>query len=402
MTDGKAPAILCISTYEKGQRFLQEAARLGAEVSLLTVEELAHADWPKDILTNFFTMPTGLTPGQVLNTVLYLARTHRIDRIVALDEFDLEVAALLREHMRLPGLGETHTRFFRDKLAMRTQARRMGVLVPDFTGIFNHDDVSAFLASTQGPWLLKPRTSASAIGIRTISSPEDLWPILDELGDLQSHHLLECFVPGEVFHAEGVTWNGALIFEAPCKYGKPPMQTMHQGGVFTTRTLPLDSADAYAISRVHHDLIRALEFKAGVTHTEFIKSHADGRIYFLETAARVGGAYIADVIEFARGVNPWVEWARIEFALATGKPYVLPVLKPLYAGSVICLARQQEPDLTPFVNPEIVLRLHKDHHAGILLESSSEERLRTLVDSYADRFLNDFCASMPVPDKPTA
>jgi hypothetical protein len=120
------PSLFCISSYEKGQAFLRECARLGANVTLLTDEKLRNADWPKDILAEFLTVPAELTPEQMLNTVLYLARTRRIDRVVALDEFDLEAAALIREHMRLPGLGQTLTRVFRDKLAMRTEARRKG------------------------------------------------------------------------------------------------------------------------------------------------------------------------------------------------------------------------------------------------------------------------------------
>jgi biotin carboxylase len=50
----------------------------------------------------------------------------------------------------------------------------------------------------------------------------------------------------------------------------------------------------------------------GVTHAEYIRAHADGRYYFLEIAARVGGAFIADLVEVSTGVNLWREWARIE------------------------------------------------------------------------------------------
>ena len=53
-----------------------------------------------------------------------MARGRRFDRVVALDEFDLEIAALIREHMRLPGMGVTATAFYRDKLAMRTGRAR--------------------------------------------------------------------------------------------------------------------------------------------------------------------------------------------------------------------------------------------------------------------------------------
>jgi biotin carboxylase len=396
------PTILCISTYEKGQPFLTEAARLGCDVLLLTVDKLEHADWPRESLTKLITMPENLSPAHVLNTVSYLAREQRIDRIVALDEFDLEVAALLREHMRLPGMGESLTRHFRDKLAMRVRAQFSGVPVPEFSAVFNYDDLRSFFKSVEGPWLLKPRTSASAIGIKTITDPEQIWPILDELGDLQSHYLLERFIPGEIFHVEGITWNSQMLFSAPYRYGKPPMQTMHQGGIFSTRAIDRDSADARDLKAVHTRVIESLGLIAGVTHTEFIKSQADGSFYFLETAARVGGAHIAEVVEYASGINPWVEWARIEVSRLFGKEYVLPPLKQDYAGSVICLSRQEWPDTSSYDAPEVVHRLNKLHHAGLILRSDSSERIDTLVQEYTARALEEFCAVLPAPDKPTS
>jgi biotin carboxylase len=347
-------------------------------------------------------MPAGLTFDQILNTVMYVLRSRRIDRLVALDEFDLAGAALIREHMRLPGLGESATRFFRDKLAMRAQAKKMGVKVPEFTGVFNHEAVSEWMKATPGPWLLKPRMNASAIGIKPISHADELWPILEQLGDLQSHYVLERFVAGEVFHCEGVSWKGKLLFAQPFQYGRPPMQTMHQGGVFTTRNLAMNSADARGILKIHKQLLKALRTESGVTHSEFIKSAADGEFYFLETAARVGGAYIAEACEFATGINPWKQWAAIEKALATGEEYGLPQVKREFVGSVISLAKQDEPDLSGYTDEEIVLKLHKPHHAGILLRSQDERRTKSLLESYALRFLEDFCAVMPPPEKPTS
>jgi biotin carboxylase len=347
-------------------------------------------------------MPPDLTPEQVVNTVTYLARDRRIDRLVALDEFDVENAALLREHMRLPGMGQTISRLFRDKLAMRSEAKLKGIPAPEFIGVFCYDDLRAFLRDVKGPWLLKPRMNASAIGIKPILHEGDLWPVLDQLGDLQSHYVLEQFVSGEVFHVEGVTWNGKVLCSIPNKYGRPPMETMHEGGVFTTRNLPLDSADGIELVERHERLIEGFGLPSGVTHTEFIRASADGKFYFLETAARVGGAYIADMVEFATGVNPWVEWARIEVALARGEEYSLAPARKGFAGSIISLAKQDVPDLSGYTDPEIALRLHKAHHAGIIVASHSAERVRELVEGYGRRFLEDFCAVIAPPDKPTS
>jgi biotin carboxylase len=402
MSDEQQPKILCISTYEKGQAFLREAARLGCSVTLLTVEKLRHADWPWDALAAFHTMPEKLTAQQVLVHITRLVKHHLYDRIIALDEFDLETAALAREHLQLPGMGQTATRNFRDKLAMRGAARRGGVAVPDFFSVANHHELWKFMRRTAAPWLLKPRWSASAIGIQKIEQESDVWPHLERLGDEASDHLLECFVPGDIYHVEGVSWNGEVLFAGAHKYGKPPMQTMHQGGVFTTRTLDREGEEAVALREIHARTLKALGMVSGVTHSEFIRAHADGTFYFLETAARVGGAYIAEVAEYASGINPWVEWARIEVALLRGEAYKLPPLREEYAGSVICLAKQEVPDTSGYNAPEVVHRLTKHHHAGLIVRSPSAERVRELLEGYGEGFLNDFCTRMDVPDKPTS
>lgn len=396
------PKILCISTYEKGQAFLREAARLGCAVTLLTVEKLAHGDWPWESLAGLRTMPEGLTAQQALVYVTRLMKDTNFARIVALDEFDLETAALAREHLRLPGMGETATRYFRDKLAMREGARRVGVAVPEYCSVANHHALWEFMQRTGGPWLLKPRWSASAIGIQKIEHEDEVWPHLERLGDEASNHLLECFVPGDIYHVEGVSWEGEVLFAGAHKYGKPPMQTMHQGGVFTTRTLDREGEEARALREIHARTLNALGMVSGVTHSEFIRAHADGTYYFLETAARVGGAFIAEVAEFASGVNPWVEWARIENALVRGETYRLPELREEYAGSVICLARQETPDTSGYDAPEVVYRLQKHHHAGLIVRSREAERVKGLLEEYGERFLDEFCARMDVPDKPTS
>ena len=394
--------ILCITSYEKGQAFLRQAAALGLRVTLLTVDELRNADWPHDILEELITLPAGLSLEQVTNTVTYLARSRKFDLLVALDEFDMENAAALREHMRLPGMGRTVTSHYRDKLAMRDVASRAGALVPEFIGVLNYDDLREYMARVPAPWVLKPRADASAIGIRKIYASDQLWRTLDELGDRGSTYLLEQFVPGEIFHVDSVLYEGKVLFRSISQYGKPPMQTMHEGGVFTTRILDRRSAEAKALEQLNDWLMPAMGMVRGVTHAEYIRAHEDGRYYFLETAARVGGAFIADVVEAATNVNPWKEWARIEVAALRGETYSLPALRQEYAGSVICLARTSDPDTTMFDAPEIVYRLKKHHHAGLIVRSPDPERARLLLEEYGERFAQEYLATAQVPDRATA
>jgi len=393
--------ILCISSYEKGQEFLRSAKDAGCRVFLLTLEKLRHAAWPSESIDEMFYMPEDLPTADIIRAVSFMARTHPIDRIVALDEFDMENVAALREHLRIPGMGLTTMRYFRDKLAMRGRAQESGILVPEFVHVLNYDDLKNFMARVKAPWLLKPRSQASGIGMKKIHEPAELWPLLDQLGDQQSFFLLEQFVPGDVFHVDSIVSERKVVFAEAHMYGKPPLDVSHQGGIFTTRTLSRISSESKALLKMNRALIEAMGLVRGVTHAEFLRGHHNGQIYFIEIAARVGGAYISDVIEAATGVNLWREWARIE--VGGGKtPYELPNVRRDYAGVVISLARQDHPDTTSYNDPEIVLRIPKHHHAGFVLRANKPQRIEELLDSYATRFREDFYATEPVPDKPTA
>ena len=400
MPDVRPLTILCISSYEKGQEFIRACKGMGCRVLLLTVEKLRNADWPFECIDEVFTMPEELPLQSLIYAVSYTARSQLIDRIVALDEFDMENVSALREHLRIPGMGLTTVRYFRDKLAMRARAKETGILAPEFVHVLNYDGLRGFMSRVPGPWLLKPRSQASGIGMKKIHKQDELWPWLDQLGDQQSFYLLEQFVPGSVYHVDSVISENEVVFAEAHGYGAPPLETSHHGGVFTTSTLSRDAEEARTLQKINRDLIESLGLVRGVTHAEFLKARADGKFYFLEIAARVGGAYIADVIEAATSVNLWREWARLEVG-AGRQPYQLPATRHDYAGVILSLARQEHPDTSSYDDDEIVYRVSKFHHAGFILKSEGRERIQQLLDSYSRRFIEDFLATQPVPDKPS-
>jgi biotin carboxylase len=401
MAESAPLTFLCITTYEKGQEFMRECKRQGCRVFLLTSEKLRDADWPRESLDDVFYIPAELPIPEIVKAVTYVARDTKIDRIVALDEFDMETAATLREHMRIPGMGLTTMRYFRDKLAMRMQALEHGIRVPDFIPALNHNDIRCYLDHVAGPWVLKPRSEASAIGIRVIDAPEALWPVLESLGDQQSSFLLEKFIPGDVYHVDSVVSEREVAFSSVSRYGQPPMAVAQKGGIFTTYLLPGESDEAAALRDLNHELIDALGLVRGVSHTEFIRAGSDGHFYFLECAARVGGAYISEMVEIATGINLWREWARIE--IAGGKePYRLPAVRSDYAGLILSLARQEDPDTSTYNDPEIALRLKRRHHAGLVLRSSDPARIQSLLENYSRRFAEEFLAIEPPGTKPAA
>ena len=393
--------VLVITSYEKGQSFIRACKQQDCRVLLLTVDKLRDANWPREAIDEFFYMPEELPLADLIRAVSYTARSQPIDRIVALDEFDLENAAALREHLRIPGMGLTTMRYFRDKLAMRGRAQEFGIRVPAFAHVLNYGVLKEFMARHRPPWLLKPRSQASGIGMRKIHDGAELWPLLDRLGDDQSFYLLEEFVPGDVFHVDSIVSEREVVFAEAHAYGKPPLDVSHAGGIFTTRTLPRTSAEALALFEMNRKVIAEMGLVRGVTHAEFLRAHSDGAFYFIEIASRVGGAYISDAIDAATGINLWVEWARLEVG-AGKKPYALPPRRGDFAGVVVSLARQEHPDTSAYNDPEIAMRIPKKHHAGFVLRSPNPARIAALLDSYALRITHDFYATEPVPEKPTS
>jgi len=391
--------VLCISSAIKGQAMVHELKRQGCSVMLLTEERWqGNPEWPFESLDNIVYMPSLYRKQDVINQVSYMMRGWPIDLILPLDDYEVEMAATLREHLRLPGMGETAARFFRDKLAMRLRAREVGIPVPDFTALFNYDHVRKFFARTPAPYLLKPRSEAGAMGIKRCDNTEAVWRWLDQLGDQQSNFVLEQFVPSDVFHVDSIVWQGKILFSVANAYGRPPLAVSHGGGVFTTRGLPEDAPNTQALKAMNARVIEAMGLQNGVMHAEYLRSVEDGQLHFLECAARVGGANISDMIEHGTGINPWTEWARIELALHRGEAYTLPPVRPDCAGILVCLSRQEWPDLSGYSDPEVQWRMHKAWHAGLIVASPDAARVAALLESYAERFAQDFVAQGHVLD----
>jgi biotin carboxylase len=393
MPEQKPLTILCLASDVKGHEFMRECHRLGCRVLLLTRQVHADGDWPRDAIADTFYMPSLLQREDLVKGVSWLARTQSLDRIVALDDFDVEQAALLREHLRVPGMGDTTARYFRDKLAMRVRAEEAGIRVPEFVHALNDDAVRSYAMRVPPPWVLKPRSEGSAAGIKKVASAEELGRRLDELGDLRSFYVVEKYIAGDVYHVDAVVSERELPFAVASRYGKPPLDVMHSGDLFVTRTLPDDAPDARQVIALTQELLTAVSFLRGVTHTEFIQG-PDGVFYFLETAARVGGAHIAEVVEAATGINLWREWARVE--VGGGKvPYEPPTRHHRHAGIVLSLARQEWPDTSAYTDPEIVWRLNLRHHVGLIIASDDSARIDQLIENYSRRFHQDFFASGP-------
>ncbi len=399
----ESSTFLCISCYFKGVDFLMACKEAGNIVYLVTSSSLRDEPWPHESLDEIFYVDED-EEGQWNNEHLveglaFFMQSNKIDRIIALDDFDVERAAMLREQFRIPGMGQTTARYFRDKLAMRIKAREGGMKVPAFTSLFNDDDVTSFIQEEPPPWILKPRSEASATGIRKIQNTDELWQALQELGVERHRYLLETFVTGDVFHVDSISYQGKNIFTRSSQYLNPPFEVAHQGGIFRTRTLSVESKYHHRLEEINQKLMQVFGMQHSASHSEYIRHQEDDDFYFLETSSRVGGAHIAEMIEAASGINLWKAWAQLESAQNQNKIFSLPDPEISNAAAIISLSKFEHPDTSAFDDPEIWWRMEKEYHIGFILRSDDEGRLRDLLDEYAERIASGFHASAPAPKR---
>lgn len=398
-TDSHAPHVVILATFFKGTEFIRECKSNGCRITLITKERFLNEAWPRESIDELFALPNDAADDVFFDLIRHISQAHLIDRVVALEEFDVILAARIREHLGLGGMSSTNASGFRDKFIMSLKARAGGIVLPEFSALINPAEIAAFMERVPPPWIIKPRSDASAIGVRKVETPAAVWQTVAELdarerlNERSLYYLLAQFVPGEVFHVDSTVQSGQVVFSGANRYGRPPMQVAHGGGAYLSHTVAHGSRDQEELFKINCRLITALGMEKGVAHAEFIKSDSDGQFYFLEIASRVGGAYIPEVLEAATGVNLWREWARLEIGgeleTKTSKP------RSDYAGIVLSLARQEEPDTSAYHDPEIVYRVKKKHHVGLIVAASKLERVAELLDSYAQRFAADFIAIVP-------
>ena len=276
--------------------------------------------------------------------------------------------------------------------------------MPDFVHVLNEDEVRTYMRHVEPPWVLKPRLDVSAIGIQKLPSDDLVWRAIEALDarpvlhERSSYYLLERFVPGEVFHVDSLVQDGEVVFAGVNRYWRPPMEVAHNGGVFVTCTVRRGSDEERALLAMNRALLKAMNFVRGATHAEFIRGAADGQFYFLEVAARVGGAYIAETLEAATGVNVWREWANIELARDV-RAYAPPPARTEYGGVALALARQEWPDTSAYTDPEIIHRVAKRHHVGLIVRSPDYDRVTALLGQFTERFSSEFLAVLPPLEK---
>src|SRR5256886_13306478 len=96
-SDSRPLNVVCLATFFKGVEFIRECKTRGCRVVVVTKERMLQEDWPRDSIDELFAVPNDASTEIFIDLMRHISLQNKIDRVVALEEFDVVLAALIRE-----------------------------------------------------------------------------------------------------------------------------------------------------------------------------------------------------------------------------------------------------------------------------------------------------------------
>lgn len=250
--------------------------------------------------------------GNVERRAMELHSHYRFSAIIAVAEYDLIRAAELREALGIEGQYLESATAYRNKYIMKQIVKESGVKVPAFARVRTNMDLIHFASTHSLPLVVKVVDGSGAEGVSIIRDNSDLIERLQK--GFQGEWIVEEFVPGVVYHVDGLYQDGRILFSWPSVYindclayidGSPSGSYILEVGntlVARLQQVVQQSIDALPSPRI-------MAFHAEIFHTP------NDELVFCEIASRVGGSKIGDMINSAFDFNLMESWLRLQCQL---------------------------------------------------------------------------------------
>ncbi|MGF7046236.1 putative ATP-grasp superfamily ATP-dependent carboligase [Paenibacillus sp. DS2015] len=244
--------------------------------------------------------------------VLDLHKKQNVQAIVCHSEYDLIRTAKLREYLNLSGQNVKSAVAYRNKIIMKQYARQAGIEVAEFQQVHTPMDVIEFSNKHGYPIVIKPIDGGGSRNTRAIYDSNQCRLFLKE--GLPKDIMIESFVDGEMYHVDGLMYQGDILFSSVSRYINGCL-SFHSG---TSLGSVILNTDKNVIQRLQNEAERTLLALPAAPiiafHAEFFLTK-DDRIVLCEIASRTGGARVTDTIEAAFGINLNREWIRLQCGL---------------------------------------------------------------------------------------
>lgn len=217
-----------------------------------------------------------------------------LDAVLTIRELAVYPTAVIAAELGLAGNDPDAVQRIRNKDLCRDRLRQAGLRQPATALCASIDDARDFIkAHRPGPYVVKPRDGLASIGVSLVRGEDDLEPAVRRL-PVPALFLIETFVAGAEFSAEGVLVNGVPRVLALTQ------KQVASGFIETGHRVPagLDQATADSARDAVSVALRAAGISRGIFHVEFWLDEAG--VVIGELHDRPGGDYIHTLVEYAR------------------------------------------------------------------------------------------------------
>ncbi|MEU6405760.1 hypothetical protein [Streptomyces sp. NPDC046985] len=300
MESASPPRILIVGLDRYGMR---ACVRLGLEVTVVcgaAVWDQGHIAIPDEVTV--IRVDDHSSAEAVLMALARAGLTSEsFDAVYTTAEDSLVMVGLLAAHLGLPAVPPDVAVRFRDKSVQKREIRAAGVATAGAVVVDDVHDVAGITELASAKAVLKPVAGAATERTTVVSSMAELRARSEEYrrqGTAQRTFILEEFVRGEEWIADGVLYEGELLFCALGRYGDPCLTAVDSGRPLNFRHFdPADENWAYdrALPVITASLA-ALGLRDGMFHMELFHDPDTGALTFGECAARRGGALVQEVV----------------------------------------------------------------------------------------------------------
>ncbi|MGZ6503343.1 MAG: ATP-grasp domain-containing protein, partial [Tumebacillaceae bacterium] len=220
--------------------------------------------------------------------------------IIALEETEIVRAGRLRTRLGLRGQSEESAVAFRNKVQMKTIAKAGGVPVSAFAKLETPLDLYDFVQEHGFPVVVKPQAGMFSINTAILHNDAELleWLKTGSYNDM----MMEAYVPGDLYHVDGIVVEGELRFISACAYVNTCLSFTEAKGFGSIILSPSHPIGQRVIEFVKH-LLNVLPTPETTTfHCEVFHT-PDDNLMLCEIASRTAGGKAPDLFERAFGVE---------------------------------------------------------------------------------------------------
>lgn len=266
-------------------------------------------DMARHSLSRYVQISSFAGEERAVGEVIDALRGTNVDRVESMWEATMYLAARLRERIGAPGLDVARTIPFRDKESMKQVLRAAGVRVPRSARASSVDAVRAGAEEVGYPLIIKPISGAGSMDTYRIDEPAELEAVLPALRAVPEVSVEE-FVDAEEYTFDSISAGGRVEYFNVCWYRPRPL-VMKQLEWVSPQTIALREPDAGALAAgvaLGHTVLESMGLDDGFGHMEWYLK-PDGEVVFGEIGARVGGARLADAMNWACDIDVYRGWA---------------------------------------------------------------------------------------------